>query len=45
MFDIMNVVFYLLPALTHAIPHIRLEAKAKGHYRISNAEEICKIIS
>ena len=40
----MNI-FYLLSALTHAIAHIRLEAKAKGHYRISNAEEIYKIIS
>ena len=40
----MNV-FHLLSALTHAIAHIGLEAKAKGHHRISNAEEICKIIS
>ena len=42
MFDIMNV-FYLLSALTHAVAHIRLEAEAKGHHRISNAEEICSI--
>ena len=44
MSGIMNV-FHLLSALTHAIAHIRLEAKAKGHHRISNAEEICKVIS
>ena len=36
-------VFYLLSALTHAIAHIGLEAEAKGHHRIPNAEENVKL--
>ena len=33
-----NAGFYLLPPLAHAIAHVGLEPKPKGHHRITDAE-------